>query len=139
MINTNLTSVFLLTRHAGKHMMARGSGKVIVVASVLTFQGGILVPSYTAAKVGVGQLTKAFAHEWVSKGGNLNAIASGYMSRDHTAPQYGQTRSVPVKSWNGFPLDVGAAPGDLSGAIAFLASRARDYGTAMCWLLTAVG
>jgi 2-deoxy-D-gluconate 3-dehydrogenase len=84
-INTNLTSVFLLTRHAGKHMLARGSGKVIVVASVLTFQGGILVPSYTAAKVGVGQLTKAFAHEWVLKGGNVNAIASGYMSRDNTA------------------------------------------------------
>jgi 2-deoxy-D-gluconate 3-dehydrogenase len=84
-INTNLTSVFLITRHAGKHLLARGSGKVIVIASVLTFQGGILVPSYTAAKVGVGQLTKAFANEWASKGGNVNAIASGYMSRDNTA------------------------------------------------------
>ena len=83
-INTNLTSVVLLTRHAGKHMLARGSGKVIVIASVLTFQGGILVPSYTAAKVGVGQLTKAFANEWASKGGNVNAIASGYKSRDNT-------------------------------------------------------
>jgi 2-dehydro-3-deoxy-D-gluconate 5-dehydrogenase len=118
-------------------MLARGSGKVIVIASVLTFQGGILVPSYTTAKVGVGQLT-VFANEWGSKGGNVNAIASGY-SPETIPQQYGQTRSVPVKSWNGFPLDVGAAPGDLSGAIVFLASRASDYGTGMCWLSTAVG
>jgi 2-deoxy-D-gluconate 3-dehydrogenase len=112
-------------------MLSRSSGKVIVIASVLTFQGGILVPSYTAAKVGVGQLTKAFANEGASKGGNVNAIASGY-SPETTPQQYGQTRSVPVKSWNGFPLDIGVAPGDLSGAIVFLASRASDYGTAMC-------
>jgi 2-deoxy-D-gluconate 3-dehydrogenase len=80
-------------------------------------------------------MTKAFANEWASKGGNVNAIASGY-SRETIPQQYGQTRSVPVKSWNGFPLDVGAAPGDLSGAIVFLASRASDYGTGMGWLST---
>lgn len=119
-------------------MLARGSGKVMVIASVLTFQGGILVPSPTAAKVGVGQLTKAFANEWASKGGNVNAIGSGD-SPETTPLQHGQTRSVSVKSWNGFPLDVGAAPGDLSGAIVFLASRASDYGRGMCWLSTAVG
>ena len=79
-------------------------------------------------------MTKAFANEWASKGGNENAIASGY-SRETIPQQYGQTRSVPVKSWNGFPLDVGAAPGDLSCAV-FLASRASDYGTGMCWLST---
>jgi len=80
-------------------------------------------------------MTKAFANEWASKGGNVNAIASGY-SRETIPQQYGQTRSVPVKSWNGFPLDVGAAPGDLSGAIVLLASRASDYGTGMGWLST---
>lgn len=83
-IDVDLTSVFRLTQHAGRHMLARGSGKIINIASLLTFQGGILVPSYAAAKGGVGQLTKAFANEWAPKGINVNAIAPGYMDTDNT-------------------------------------------------------
>lgn len=83
-IDTNLTSVFRLTKHAGRHMLKHGSGKIINIASMLTFQGGITVPSYAAAKGGVGQLTKAFANEWAAKGINVNAIAPGYMATDNT-------------------------------------------------------
>ena len=80
----NLSSVFRLTQHAGRHMLKQGSGKIINIASLLTFQGGIFVPAYAAAKGGVGQLTKAFANEWASKGVNVNAIAPGYMDTDNT-------------------------------------------------------
>jgi 2-deoxy-D-gluconate 3-dehydrogenase len=83
-IDTNLSSVFRLTKQAGKHMLAQGSGKVINIASVVTFQGGVFVPSHAAAKGGVGQLTKAFADEWAAKGVNVNAIAPGYMATDNT-------------------------------------------------------
>jgi NAD(P)-dependent dehydrogenase (short-subunit alcohol dehydrogenase family) len=79
-----MKSVFRLTKQAGKHMLAQGSGKVINIGSLLTFQGGIIVPSYAAAKGGVGQLTKAFANEWASKGINVNAIGPGYMQTDNT-------------------------------------------------------
>ncbi len=83
-INVNLTSVFRLAQQAGRHMVRQGSGKIINIASVLTFQGGILVPAYAASKGGVGQLTKALANEWASKGVNVNAIAPGYMDTDNT-------------------------------------------------------
>ena len=84
-IAVNLSSVFRLSRAIGRHMLERGSGKIINVASVLSFQGGITVPGYAAAKGGVAQLTKALANEWASRGINVNAIAPGYMVTDNTA------------------------------------------------------
>ncbi|HEY1254228.1 MAG TPA: 2-dehydro-3-deoxy-D-gluconate 5-dehydrogenase KduD [Terracidiphilus sp.] len=125
-IDTNLSSVFRLTKHAGKYMLAQGSGKVINIASLLTFQGGVFVPSYAAAKGGVGQLTKAFANEWAAKGINVNAIAPGYMATDNTeALRANQERSrqimerIPAGRWG--------CPEDLAGAVIFLASSASNY------------
>jgi 2-deoxy-D-gluconate 3-dehydrogenase len=125
-IDVDLTSVFRLTQHAGRHMLARGSGKIINIASLLTFQGGILVPSYAAAKGGVGQLTKAFANEWASKGINVNAIAPGYMDTDNTeALRNNSERArqilerIPAGRWG--------KPEDLAGAAVFLASAASNY------------
>jgi 2-deoxy-D-gluconate 3-dehydrogenase len=123
---TDLTSVFRLTQLAGKQMLAQGSGKVINIASLLTFQGGVFVPSYAAAKGGVGQLTKAFANEWAAKGVNVNAIAPGYMETDNTeALRNNPERSrqiierIPAGRWG--------TAADLAGAAVFLASRASDY------------
>ncbi|HEY0307541.1 MAG TPA: 2-dehydro-3-deoxy-D-gluconate 5-dehydrogenase KduD [Acidobacteriaceae bacterium] len=125
-ININLTAVFRLTQLAGKHMLAQGSGKVINTASLLAFQGGVLVPGYAAAKGGVAQLTKAFANEWAGKGINVNAIAPGYMATDNTAPLRADAERskailerIPAGRW-GTPADV-AAP------VVFLASAASDY------------
>jgi 2-deoxy-D-gluconate 3-dehydrogenase len=125
-IDVNLSSVFRLTQHAGRHMLARGSGKVINIASLLTFQGGITVPSYAAAKGGVGQLTKAFANEWASRGVNVNAIAPGYMDTDNTEalrnnPERARQilERIPAGRWG--------SPEDLAGAAVFLASSASDY------------
>jgi 2-deoxy-D-gluconate 3-dehydrogenase len=125
-IHTNLTSVFRLTKFAGRHMLAQGSGKIINIASLLTFQGGINVPSYAAAKGGVGQLTKAFANEWAAKGVNVNAIAPGYMATDNTQA----LRADPVRSrqiLERIPAGRWGCPEDLAGAIIFLASPASDY------------
>ncbi|MFY9855865.1 MAG: 2-dehydro-3-deoxy-D-gluconate 5-dehydrogenase KduD [Terracidiphilus sp.] len=125
-IDTDLTSVFRLTKQAGKHMLTQGSGKIINIASLLTFQGGVFVPSYAAAKGAVGQLTKAFANEWASKGINVNAIAPGYMATDNTeALRANPERSrqilerIPAARW-------GSAE-DMAGAAVFLASSASDY------------
>src|SRR3984885_4708012 len=125
-IDVDLTSVFRLTQHAGRHMLKRGSGKIINIASLLTFQGGILVPSYAAAKGGVGQLTKAFANEWAAKGVNVNAIAPGYMDTDNTEalrnnPERARQilERIPAGRWR--------KPEDLAGAAVFLASPASDY------------
>jgi 2-deoxy-D-gluconate 3-dehydrogenase len=125
-IDVNLSSVFRLTQHAGRHMLKQGSGKIINIASLLTFQGGILVPAYAAAKGGVGQLTKAFANEWASKGVNVNAIAPGYMDTDNTEalrknPERAQQilGRIPAGRWGD--------PEDLAGAAVFLASSASDY------------
>jgi 2-dehydro-3-deoxy-D-gluconate 5-dehydrogenase len=125
-IDTNLTSVFRLTKHAGRHMLAQGWGKVINIASLLTFQGGITVPSYAAAKGGVGQLTKSFANEWAAKGVNVNAIAPGYMATDNTEA----LRADPVRSrqiMERIPAGRWGCPEDLAGAVIFLASSASDY------------
>lgn len=125
-LDTNLSSVFLLSQRAGKQMLAQGSGKIINIASLLTFQGGVFVPSYAAAKGGVGQLTKAFANEWASKGINVNAIAPGYMATDNTAA----LRSDPNRSrqiLERIPAGRWGTPADLGGASVFLASRASDY------------
>ncbi len=125
-IDTNLTSVFRLTQNAGKHMLAQGSGKVINIASMLTFQGGVSVCSYAAAKGGVGQLTKAFANEWAAKGINVNAIAPGYMATDNTEKLRADAdrsrqiiERIPAGRWG--------CPDDLAGAVVFLASSASDY------------
>ncbi len=125
-IDTDLTSVFRLTQQAGKHMLAQGSGKIINIASVLAFQGGVLVPSYAAAKGAVGQLTKAFANEWAAKGVNVNAIAPGYMATDNTEA----LRSNPERSrqiLERIPAGRWGCPEDLAGAAVFLASSASDY------------
>ena len=84
-IEINLTSVFRLCRAAGRHMLARGRGKIINIASLLTFQGGVNVPAYAVSKGGIGQLTKALANEWAARGVNVNAIAPGYISTDNTS------------------------------------------------------
>jgi 2-dehydro-3-deoxy-D-gluconate 5-dehydrogenase len=125
-IDVNLSSVFRLMQLAGRHMLKQGSGKIINIASLLTFQGGILVPAYAAAKGGVGQLTKAFANEWASKGVNVNAIAPGYMDTDNTeALKKNAERArqilerIPASRWG--------KPEDLAGAAVFLASAASDY------------
>ena len=125
-VEINLSSVFRLCREAGKGMLARRSGKIINIASLLSFQGGIRVPAYAAAKGGIAQLTKALANEWASAGVNVNAIAPGYMLTDNTRPlvedpvRYKDiTARIPAGRWGD--------PGDLGGAVVFLASRASDY------------
>lgn len=125
-IDTNLSSVFRLSRAAGKHMLAQGSGKVINIASLLSFQGGITVPSYAAAKGGVAQLTKAFANEWAAKGINVNAIAPGYMETDNTEA----LRANPERSrqiMERIPAGRWGSPADLAGTAVYLASKASDY------------
>ncbi len=126
-LEVNLSSVFRLCRAAGRHMLERGEGgKIINIASLLSFQGGINVPGYAAAKGGVVQLTKALANEWAPHGINVNAIAPGYMETDNTAAlradqaRYRQiTDRIPAGRWG--------KPQDLAGAAIYLASRASDY------------
>jgi 2-deoxy-D-gluconate 3-dehydrogenase len=125
-IEINLTAVFRLCRAAGRHMLARGSGKIISIASLLSFQGGITVPSYTAAKSGVAAVTKALANEWAGKGINVNAIAPGYMRTENTRPlaedpvRFRQiSERIPAGRWG--------EPADLAGTAVFLASAASDY------------
>lgn len=131
-IAVNQTAPFILTREIGKEMILRGSGKVIFTASLLTFQGGITVPGYAASKGAIGQLTKAFANEWASRGVNVNAIAPGYISTDNTtALRADENRSrsimerIPAGRW-------GEAE-DFKGPTVFLASEASNYmhGTVM--------
>lgn len=130
-VDTNLKSVFFLCQAAARHMIARfenggGGGKIINIASMLTFQGGIRVPSYTASKSGIGGLTKLLANEWAGKGITVNAIAPGYIATNNTdALQKDETRNrqilerIPAGRWGD--------PADLGGAAVFLASRASDY------------
>jgi 2-dehydro-3-deoxy-D-gluconate 5-dehydrogenase len=122
----NLNGVFTAARTAGKHMLARGSGKIINIASLLSFFGGITVPAYAASKGGVGQLTKALSNEWSSKGVQVNAIAPGYMRTDITvAIQNDPVRSKEILSR--IPAARWGEPSDLEGAVVFLASAASDY------------
>ena len=125
-IEVNLSAQFLLSREIGKGMIERGSGKIIFTASLLTFQGGITVPGYSASKGGIGQLTKALANEWASKGVNVNAIAPGYIATDNTeALRNDEDRyqaileRIPQGRWG--------TPEDFTGPVVFLASAASDY------------
>jgi 2-deoxy-D-gluconate 3-dehydrogenase len=125
-MQVNLKALFFLSQAAARAMVERGGGKIIHIASMLSFQGGILVPSYTAAKSGVAGLTRAMANEWAALGINVNAIAPGYMATDNTAPLRADPRRnaaiearIPAGHWG--------EPTDLKGAAVFLASAASNY------------
>jgi 2-deoxy-D-gluconate 3-dehydrogenase len=125
-LTVNLTVPFLLARGIGSGMLARGEGKIIFIASLLSFQGGLTVPGYAASKGGVAQLTKALANEWAGRGVNVNAIAPGYIATDNTAPLQADAKRnsaildrIPAGRWG--------TPEDIAGAAVFLASRASGY------------
>jgi 2-dehydro-3-deoxy-D-gluconate 5-dehydrogenase len=125
-LNVNLSSIFRMSQAAGRHMVEQGSGKIVNIASLLSFQGGINVPAYAAAKSGVAGLTKALSNEWASLGVNVNAIAPGYISTKNTAAlQADEARNrqilerIPAGRWG--------LPNDLAGPAVFLSSAASDY------------
>jgi len=125
-IDVNLKALFFLSQAAGRHMLARGHGKIVNIASLLSFQGGIRVASYTAAKAGVAGVTKLLANEWAARGVNVNAIAPGYIATANTAALRADEKRnraildrIPAGRW-------GAAE-DVGGAAVFLASSASDY------------
>ncbi|MFT4280628.1 SDR family oxidoreductase [Microbacterium sp.] len=125
-VEINLASQFVLTQAVGRGMIERGGGKVIFTASLLTFQGGVTVPGYAAAKSGIGGLTKALANEWSPLGVNVNAIAPGYIATDNTqALREDENRSSAILSR--IPAGRWGRPDDLAGATVFLASAASDY------------
>jgi 2-deoxy-D-gluconate 3-dehydrogenase len=125
-IDTNLNGLFRICRAIGKHMIEKGNGKIINIASLLSFQGGITVPAYAASKGAVMQLTKALANEWASKNIQVNAIAPGYFATDNTEA----LRNNPVRNkqiTDRIPAGKWGNPEDLMGPIVFLASAASDY------------
>ena len=125
-VEVNMSAQFILSREIGKEMVSRGKGKIIFTASLLSFQGGILVPGYAASKGGVGQLAMALANEWAGQGVNVNAVAPGYISTDNTEalrndPERSQAilARIPAGRWG--------EPEDFAGPVVFLASAASDY------------
>lgn len=125
-LEVNLRSQFILSRELGKKMLERGSGKIIFIASLLSFQGGITVPGYAASKGGIRTLTMALSNEWAGRGVNVNAIAPGYIATDNTkALREDEVRNrtilerIPAGRWGD--------PADLAGAVVFLSSSAADY------------
>jgi 2-dehydro-3-deoxy-D-gluconate 5-dehydrogenase len=125
-VDTNLKSVFFLCQAAGRHMIAQGRGRIINIASMLTFQGGIRVPSYTASKSGIGGLTKLLANEWAKHGLSVNAIAPGYIATNNTAAlQADEVRNAAIL--DRIPAGRWGDAADLGGAAVFLASDAAAY------------
>jgi len=126
-MNVNLRTLFFLSQAFARHIVAEEKmAKIINIASMLTFQGGIRVPSYTASKSGVGGLTKALANEWAAHGINVNAIAPGYFATNNTAAlQADEKRNAEILGR--IPSGRWGKPSDLGGAIVFLASQASDY------------
>ncbi len=126
-MNVNLRTLFFLSQAFARHLVAEEkTGKIINIASMLTFQGGIRVPSYTASKSGVGGLTKALANEWAKHGINVNAIAPGYFATNNTAAlQADEKRNTEILGR--IPSGRWGKPSDMGGAIVFLASQASDY------------
>ena len=125
-LNINLDAPYILSREFGRDMVARGYGKIIFTASLLTFQGGINVPGYTASKSAIGGLVKALANEWAGKGVNVNAIAPGYINTDNTEA----LRNDPVRSksiLDRIPAGRWGMPEDFKGPALFLASDASSY------------
>ena len=125
-MNLNSRVVFFLSQAVAKDMMKRKYGKIINIASLLSFQGGIIVPSYSASKGAVVQITKALANEWAKFGININAIAPGYMATNNTKA----LREDPIRSksiLDRIPAERWGTPEDLKGAAVFLASKASDY------------
>lgn len=125
-LDVNLRALFFLSQAAARHMAEQGGGKIIQIASMLSYQGGILVPAYTAAKSAVMGLTRALSNEWASLGINVNAIAPGYMATDNTAPLRADAERnaailarIPAGRWG--------QPDDLQGVVVFLASQASNY------------
>lgn len=122
----DLKAAFFLSQAAARVMIPQGSGKIINIASMLSFQGGIIVPSYTAAKSGIAGITRALANEWASKGLNVNAIAPGYMATDNTtALRADEKRASAIL--DRIPAGKWGTPDDLKGVTIFLASSASDY------------
>jgi 2-deoxy-D-gluconate 3-dehydrogenase len=125
-LQVNLHAVFRLCQDAARQMLPRGRGKIINVASLMSFEGGILIAAYTASKGAVGQLTKLLSNEWAPHGLNVNAIAPGYIATDLTRPlQVDPERNPAILTR--IPAGRWGRPDDLGGAAVFLASRASDY------------
>jgi 2-dehydro-3-deoxy-D-gluconate 5-dehydrogenase len=125
-MSVNLKTAFFLAQAAARHMVVRGRGKIINIASMLSFQGGIRVASYTASKSGIAGITRLLANEWAAKGINVNAIAPGYIATRNTAAlRDDETRNREILSR--IPAGRWGAPEDLGGAAVFLASSASDY------------
>lgn len=125
-LDVNLTSVFRMCQRVGREMLGQGSGKIINIASLQSFTGGITIPAYAASKGGVAQVTKALANEWARHNVNVNAIAPGYVLTDLTRPLYDDpvrfkeiSERIPINRWGD--------PEDLKGSVIFLASRASDF------------
>ena len=126
LLAVNLSAVFRLSRMVGAHMLERGSGRIVNIASLLAFQGGILVPAYAASKGGVAQLSKALANEWAARGVTVNAIAPGYIATDNTAALRADAdrsrqilERIPAGRWG--------EPSDIAGATVFLCGEASRY------------
>lgn len=125
-IDVNLSSVFRMCQLAGRHMLERGQGKIVNIASLLSFQGGITVPAYAASKGGVAQLTKALANEWAARGVNVNAIAPGYIRTNNTkALQENPVRNQQIL--DRIPAGRWGEASDIAGAAVFLCSQASSY------------
>jgi 2-deoxy-D-gluconate 3-dehydrogenase len=125
-IETNLNSQFVISREIGKAMVARGRGKIIFTASMLSFQGGITVPGYAASKGAIAQLTKALANEWAPHNVQVNAIAPGYIETDNTTALRADPNRAPA-ILSRIPAGRWGVPDDLKGVTVFLASAASDY------------